>query len=145
MYWLILKISVAALNPSIFSNTLSHLSPFVIFSYTALSTMAGNLFSGIFFTLYCHFNFLASLFVLSGYIPRFALNTVVLVVLEHPSIFLAVVICTVSSCIANFAFPSHTSPACSNFGAITFIRLYILMLECQGAGLLGSHPSCLHL
>ena len=48
--------------------------------------MTCNLFSGIFFTLSCHFNFLASLFVLSGYIPSSALNTVLLVVLEHPSI-----------------------------------------------------------
>ena len=48
--------------------------------------MACNLFSGILFTLSCHFNFLTSLFVLSGYIPSSALNTVLLVVLEHPSI-----------------------------------------------------------
>ena len=58
--------------------------------------MAGSLFAGIFFTLFCHFNFLTSLFVLSGYIPSSALNTVILVVLEHPSIFLAAVVRTVS-------------------------------------------------
>ena len=54
----------------IFSTTLSHLipaHPYVIFSHTALSTMAGNFFSGISFTLYCHFNFLTSLFVSSAY------------------------------------------------------------------------------
>ena len=48
----------------IFSTTLSHhipARPFVMFSHTVLSTMAGNLFSGIFFTLYRHFNFLMSL------------------------------------------------------------------------------------
>ena len=37
-----------------------------------------------------------------------------LVVLEHPSIFFAAVICTVSSCFTNFAFPSNTSPAYSS-------------------------------
>ena len=38
--------------------------------------MAGKLFSGTFLTLYCHFNFLTSLFVSSGYVPSSALNTV---------------------------------------------------------------------
>ena len=57
--------------------------------------MAGKLFSDIFLTLYCRFNFLTSLFVVTGYIPSSALNTVLLVVFEHPSIFLAAVICTV--------------------------------------------------
>ena len=68
------------------------------------------------FTLYCRFNFLTSLFVSSGHIPitSSALKTVFLVVHEHPSIFLAAVICTVSSCFTNFAFPSHTCPAHSN-------------------------------
>ena len=105
--------------------------------------MAGNLFSGILHVLYCHFNFLTSLFVLSGYIPNSALNTALFVVLEHPSISLAAVICTVSSCFTNFASPSHTSPAYSNFGTITFIRNHILILVSKSAGLLGSHPSCL--
>ena len=90
--------------------------------------MAGNLFSGILFTLYCRFNFLASLFVLSGYIPSSALTTVLLVVLQHPSIFLAAVICTVFSCFTNFAFPSHASPAYSNFDTITFIKTHLLIL-----------------
>ena len=100
----------------VFSATLSHLVPartFFIFSHTALSTIAGNIVFGIFFILYCHFIFLMSLIVLGGYIPSSALNTVFLVVVEHPSIFLAAAICTVSSCCANFAFPSHTSPAYS--------------------------------
>ena len=79
---------------------------------------AGNLFSAIFLTSCCHFNFLASLSVLRGYIPSSALNTVLLVVLEHHSIFLAAIICTVSNCFTNFAFPSHSSPAYSNFGTI---------------------------
>ena len=50
----------------ILSTTLSHLipaRPFVVFSHTAISTMAGNLFSGTFLTFYCQFNFLTSLFV----------------------------------------------------------------------------------
>ena len=44
------------------------------------------------------FKFLTSLFVSSGHIPSSALNVALLVVLEHPSIFLAAAICTVSSC-----------------------------------------------
>ena len=105
--------------------------------------MAGNLFfSGILSTLYCRFNFLACLFVLCGYIPSSALDTVLLVVLEHPSMCLAAVTCTVSSCFTNFAFPSHSSPAYSNLGTTTLIRIHILILV-SSAGLLGSHPSCL--
>ena len=53
----------------IFSTMLSRLipaSPFVAFSHTALSAMAANLFFGMFLALYCHFDFLTSLFVLSG-------------------------------------------------------------------------------
>ena len=46
--------------------------------------MAGNLFFGMLLTLRGHFNLLTSLFVFSGYIPCSALNTVVLVVREHP-------------------------------------------------------------
>ena len=54
------------LNASMFSRLrypiFFQLTFFVIFSHTALSTiMARNLFSGICFTLYCHFNFLTSL------------------------------------------------------------------------------------
>ena len=45
--------------------------------------MAGNLFFGMFLTLYCHFNFLMCLFVLDGYISSSALSTVFLVVLGH--------------------------------------------------------------
>ena len=50
-----------------FSTTLSHLipaRPFVISPIQPylVSAMAGNLFSGIFLTLYCHSNFLTSLF-----------------------------------------------------------------------------------
>ena len=115
----------------IFSSSLSHLIParlFVIFSHTASSTMARiNLFSGTFFTLHCHFNFLAFPFGLIGYIPSSAPSAPVLhIVLEHTnnSIFLAAVICTaaVSGCFTNFAFPSHTSPAYSSFGAIPFTK-----------------------
>ena len=75
--------------------------------------MGGNLFSGTFFTLYCHFNFLKSLFVLGGYVPSSALSTVLLVVLEHAGIVLAAVISTVSICFTISAFPSHTPPAYS--------------------------------
>ena len=57
--------------------------------------MDGNLFSGMFFTLYCHFNFLTSLFVFSGCIPSSSLNTALLVVLEHPSTFLDAASCNV--------------------------------------------------
>ena len=111
-----------------FSTTLSHLipaRPFVNFSHTALSAMAGNLFCGMFLTLYCHFIFLTSLVYFSGYIPSSALHAVLLVVLEHPRTFLAAVICTVSSCFTNFAFPSHTTSAYSSFGTITLIIIYI--------------------
>ena len=38
-------------------------------------------------SLYCYVNFLTSLFVLSGYIPSSAPDTVLLVVLEHPTTF----------------------------------------------------------
>ena len=62
------------------------------------------------------------MFVSSGYISSSALNTVLLVVLEQPSIFLAAVICTVSSCFTKIAFPSDTSPANSNFGTIGVYR-----------------------
>ena len=55
-------------------------SPFATFP---LSAMAGSLLFGMFLTLYCHFNFLPYLFVLSGYISTSALNFVFLVVLEH--------------------------------------------------------------
>ena len=104
--------------------------PPAAFSHTALSTMAGNFFFGTFLTLQCYFNFLVTLFVLSGYTPSSALNTVLLVILEHLVIFVAAVICTVSACFTNFAFPSHTSPAYSSFGTITFIRIHLLI---QGA------------
>ena len=51
-------------------------------------SMAGNLFSGIFFTLLsCHLNFITSLCVWIGYSPSSALITVLLVVLDHPSVF----------------------------------------------------------
>ena len=43
-------------------------------------------------------------------------------------IFLAAVICTVSNYCTNFAFPSHTSPAYSSFGAVTFTRMHLLIL-----------------
>ena len=71
-----------------YSTTLSHLipaRPFVTFSRTALSATAGNLYFSVFLTSYRHFNFLTSLFVLSGYIPSSAPKNVLLVVLEHPT------------------------------------------------------------
>ena len=58
-----------------FSTTLYHLipaRPFVTFSHTALSAMAGNLFFGLLLTLCCHFDILTSLFVSSGYILTYA-------------------------------------------------------------------------
>ena len=83
----------------------------------------------MFLALYCHFRFLVSLFVLSGYVPSFALNTVSLVVLEHLGILLAAVICTaVSNYFTNFASPSHISPAYSSFGGIAVIRIHLLIL-----------------
>ena len=66
--------------------------------------------------------------VLGGYTPNSVVDTVLLDELEHPSTFLAVVVCTVSSCFTNFAFSSRTSPAYSCFGTITFIRKHILIL-----------------
>ena len=42
-------------------------------------------YCGMFLTKYCHFNFLASLFVSSGYNPSSVLSTVLLVVLDNPS------------------------------------------------------------
>ena len=101
----------------------------------SLPAMAGNLFSGIFPTSYCHFNFLTSPFVSSGYTPSSALITVSLVVLEHPSIFLAHVTRAVSSCFTNFAFPSHTPPAYSSFGTVTVIEIHILIQvsRCESA------------
>ena len=82
--------------------------------------------------LYCHFNFLTYLVVLSRYLLSCVLSTctwkyILLVVLGHPNTCLVAVVCTVSSCSTNFAFSSHTS-ACSSFGTITFIRIHILIL-----------------
>ena len=59
-------------------------SPFRYFlPYSPISYMAGNLFSGILFTIYeyCHFNFLACSFVLSGHIP----TVVLLLTLQYSS------------------------------------------------------------
>ena len=80
--------------------------------------MAGNLFFGMFrtSTSYCHFNFLMSLFVLSGCIPSSALDTVLLVARGHLKFFLTADICTASNCFTSFAFPSHASPAYCSFG-----------------------------
>ena len=93
-----------------------------------------------FFTYYSPFNFLTSLFVLSGYIP----SSVLLVVLEHPSICLAAVICAVSSFFTNFVFPSHTSPAYSNFGTITSIRIHYLIpvSRCGSVRIASILPTC---
>ena len=70
------------LNPSILFrlryDILFHLA-LLIFSpiqpYQLPGYMAGNLFSGIPLTVYCHFDFLKYLLVLSGYIPSSAVNT----------------------------------------------------------------------
>ena len=58
--------------------------------------MAGNFFFWHvpYQVLYIAISTFSRLFVVSGDIPSFALNTVLLVVLEHPSILLAAVICT---------------------------------------------------
>ena len=131
-----------------FSTTLSHLipaRPCVTFSHTALSAMAGTLFFGMFLTFYCHFNFLTSLFVLSGYIPSSALDIVLLVVLEHPSTFLDSVICTDFQLFYQLrAFPSHVSPAYSSFGTITLIRIHILILvsRCESGRIASILPTC---
>ena len=75
-------------SPYIMSNFLNYAIPpyssslFCCF-LPAPSTMAGILFSGLFLTLYYHFDFLIYIFVLSGCIPSSALNTALLVVLEH--------------------------------------------------------------
>ena len=105
--------------------------------------MTGNLFSGIFFTSYCHFNFFTSLFVLSGYRPSSALD-IVLLVLEHPSIFLAAAICTVSSCFTNFAFPSYTTPAYPHFGTIILMKVHISILvsRCESVEIASILPTC---
>ena len=71
--------------------------------------MTGNLIFGMFLALNCHSHLLTYLSVVSGYNPSSALNTVLLVVRQHPSTFSAAVIRTVSSCFTNFAFPSHPS------------------------------------
>ena len=88
--------------------------------------------------------FLTSLFVLSGYMPSSTLNTVLLVALEHPSIFLAALICTVSSCFTNFAFPFYTSPAYTNFGTIILTTMHILILvsRCESVRMASILPTC---
>ena len=66
-----------------------------------------------------------------------------LVVLEHPSTFLAAVICTSSSCFTNLVFSSHT-PTCSSFGTITFIRIHrlILVSRCESVRIASILPKC---
>ena len=68
--------------------------PFVTFSHTALSTMAGNLFFAYSLLSIAVSTFLISQFVWSECVPSSALTTVLLliVVLEHLRIFLAAVI-----------------------------------------------------
>ena len=83
--------------------------------------------------------------VLSGYILSSALQTVFLVVLEHPSTFLAAVVCTVSKCYTctNFAFPSHIYVyGISGFGSITFIRIRRLVSRCESVGIASILPTC---
>ena len=63
-------------------------SPFRCFlPYSPISYSWQPFFLGIFLTLWCHFNFLTPLIMLRGYISNFALNTVLFVVLQHPSTF----------------------------------------------------------
>ena len=62
-------------------------------------------------------------------------------------VFLAAVICSVfscSSCCTNFAFPSHTPPAYSNFGTTTFIRIHLLILvsRCGSVSIASILPTC---
>ena len=57
----------------------------------------------------------------------YALNTVLTVVRERPSTFLAPFIRTVSSWFTNIAFSSDTTAAYSRFGTITFILMYLLI------------------
>ena len=128
--------SISCWLPSIsfdtLSNTLPHripARPFVTYTHTVLLAIAGNLFFGMLLKYILPFqNFSHSYLFLSGCIPSPALNTLLLVVLEHPSTFSAAVIRTVSTCLTDFAFSSHASPAHSSFGTITFIRKYILIL-----------------
>ena len=106
--------------------------------------MAGIPFFGMFLALCCHFSFLTSLFVLRGCIHISVLSTVLLVVLEHPSTFLGAVICTVSGCFTNFAFPSHIPPAYSSFDTTTFIRIHVLILvsRCESDRIASILPTC---
>ena len=55
--------------------------------HAGLLATAGDLFYGIIFTLYCQFKLVLPLFCFDGCIPSSALNTVLLVVLEHSSLF----------------------------------------------------------
>ena len=131
-------------------STLSHLvpaRPFATFSRTTSSTMAGNLFFGMFLSLCCRFNFLISLFVLNGYLPSSALSAVVLVVLEHHRSFLACVVCTVSNCFTSFAFPSHHTPRpYSSSGAFPFIRIHVviqlIVSRCESVRIASILPTC---
>ena len=91
------------------------------------------------------FQLSAFLFGLSRCIPNSALNTVLLVVLEHPSTFLPVVaICTVSSSFTNFAFRSHTSPAYSSYCTVIFIGIHILILvsRCKSGRIVSIMSTC---
>ena len=85
--------------------------------------MAGNLFFGMFLTLYSGVLIFQRSHVsicFKWVHSHSALNAILLVVLEHPSTFLAAIICAVSSCFTNFAFPAHTSPAYSRLDTTTF-------------------------
>ena len=138
------------LYPSMFSRLRYHILfqlalPFVIFSHTVLSTMAGNLMAYRYYSLYADISTFSRLYL-------FQVGTfLVLLLIRHYSSYLSILVSfkLLSSALfpvvfTNSAFPSHTSPAYSNFGAITIIRTHLLiLLWCQGADLLGSHPSCL--
>ena len=116
------------------STTLFHLfpaRPLVTFSHTALSTMAGSLVFGLFLTIYCHLT-LSRLYVSSGHIPNSALNTILLVVLEHLGIFLAAVVCTVASCFLRASTLSHSPGQ----------HLLILGSRCEPVRIASILPTC---
>lgn len=76
--------------PLSFHTVLSSLSqlipvcPFVVFSRTVLSTIAGSIFFCMFFLVYCSLNLLVPPFISSECTPNSAPIAVLLVVFEHP-------------------------------------------------------------
>ena len=95
---------------------------------SSMRHMAGDLFFSRLLTQYCNFNFSTSLCVLSGDIPSSAyITTVLLAVLEHPSIYLAAASCIVCSCSINTFISIHRSvfvPKCE------FLRTAFILSAC---------------